>query len=573
MFVFCNPTFKYDEINLQSKNIIFIDKEKNKESASNYIPCLFIPEHEKSSKFLIYFHGNSDDIINSELFCQYFSEKLRMNVIIVEYPGYSIYFSEKNAEIMCEDSLIVYEFIKKTFKAKDDDIYIVGRSLGTGPAVYLSSIKKPKNLFLISPFKSIKSIKNAFVSFFLLDIFKSIDIIDKIKCQIFFIHGKNDTLIDFSHSEELFSKTENSSNNNILILNQNMTHNDIDIEKDIFNQIKKYLKDDPQLFPKNTYNLNDTRFKNLFDYPEPIQRELFKLNIKSSNPTKYEISAKYAFKLNDGRIAFGFGNSELMIYNYDGSLNEKELSFKLNNSDKPISYINQLRNNLLIVCTVTDINFFLLKRYKYELVQNLHYDDKILKVEQLISKEIIILCSHSIKILNEFYKEINEINIICNNFEIISNKIILTTPNYISINEYNGRNGLITIQQIDYNPINSIKNIISLNENNFIVIGQTDFLYYDLNNYIGEKVRHDIFNPSCITKLDNTSFLIWNRAGKIVDFEMSNGNFISFQIESINGEFINSIIKLFDGSLIISKDQIKTFNSIKNSDNENCIIH
>ena len=105
------------------------------------------------------------------------------------------------------------------------------------------------------------------------------------------------------------------------------------------------------------------------------------------------------------------------------------------------------------------------------------------------------------------------------------------------------------------------------------MIGQTDFLYYDLNNYIGEKVRHDIFNPSCITKLDNTSFLIWNRAGKIVDFEMSNGNFISFQIESINGEFINSIIKLFDGSLIISKAQIKTFNSIKNSDNENCIIH
>ena len=44
-----------------------------------------------------------------------------------------------------------------------------------------------------------------------------------------------------------------------------MTHNDIDIEKDIFNQIKKYLKENPQLFPKNTYNLNDTKFKNLLN--------------------------------------------------------------------------------------------------------------------------------------------------------------------------------------------------------------------------------------------------------------------------------------------------------------------
>ena len=89
-----------------------------------------------------------------------------MNVIIVEYPGYSIYFSEKSAETMFEDSLIVYEFIQKTFNAKNEDIYAVVRSLDTGPAVYLASIKTPKNLFLISPFKSIKSIKNAFLSFF-----------------------------------------------------------------------------------------------------------------------------------------------------------------------------------------------------------------------------------------------------------------------------------------------------------------------------------------------------------------------------------------------------------------------
>ena len=51
IFVFCNPTIKYDEINLQSKNIIFIDKGKIKEDKSNYIPCLFIPEHEKVQNF------------------------------------------------------------------------------------------------------------------------------------------------------------------------------------------------------------------------------------------------------------------------------------------------------------------------------------------------------------------------------------------------------------------------------------------------------------------------------------------------------------------------------------------
>ena len=81
-----------------------------------------------------------------------------MNVIFVEYPGYSIYSAEKSENIIYDDSLIVYEFIIKKFDLKDENIYIIGRALGTGPAIYLSSIKNPKALFLISPFKSIKSL-------------------------------------------------------------------------------------------------------------------------------------------------------------------------------------------------------------------------------------------------------------------------------------------------------------------------------------------------------------------------------------------------------------------------------
>ena len=56
LFVFFNPKFNYNEINLQTKKLIFIKKEKNNnENINNYIPCLFIPEFESSSKFLIFF--------------------------------------------------------------------------------------------------------------------------------------------------------------------------------------------------------------------------------------------------------------------------------------------------------------------------------------------------------------------------------------------------------------------------------------------------------------------------------------------------------------------------------------
>ena len=284
MFVFYNPHFYYNKINFQSKNLIFIDKGKNKDDIANYIPCLFIQDYEQSSKFLIYFHGNSDDIFSSELFCQHLCENLKMNVIIVEYPGYSIYNSEKSAEVMCQDSLYVYSFVKKKFKANDNDIYIVGRSLGTGPAVYLASKENPKSLILISPFKSIKSIKNALFSFFLLDIFKSIDIIDKVSCRILLIHGLNDPLIDFNHSQDLFSKIDQDKND--IALNPGMTHNDFDIEKDIFSKIIKFLGENPNSFPKNKINLDDPNLKDLFNIPVPIQKFLFKENINSTKLKK-----------------------------------------------------------------------------------------------------------------------------------------------------------------------------------------------------------------------------------------------------------------------------------------------
>ena len=96
-------------------------------------------------------------------------------------------------------------------------------------------------------------------------------------------------------------------------------------------------------------------------------------------------------KLKDERIAFGFGNSEVRIYDIDGGLNEKELTIKINNCSRPISYINQLKNDVFVICTVTDIYFFFLKKYQYEFIKKLQYNENVLKVDQLITKEIIIL--------------------------------------------------------------------------------------------------------------------------------------------------------------------------------------
>ena len=61
---------------------------------SHYIPTLYMPYNMGSSKTLIYFHANAEDIVLAKELLDYIRVLLRVNVLAVEYPGYGIYTDE-----------------------------------------------------------------------------------------------------------------------------------------------------------------------------------------------------------------------------------------------------------------------------------------------------------------------------------------------------------------------------------------------------------------------------------------------------------------------------------------------
>ena len=70
----------------------------------------------------------------------YFRKILKLNVIAVEYPGYGLNFykgicTEKQ---MKYDSYSVLDFLLKTTRLQMHDIFVFGRSIGTGVAINLS---------------------------------------------------------------------------------------------------------------------------------------------------------------------------------------------------------------------------------------------------------------------------------------------------------------------------------------------------------------------------------------------------------------------------------------------------
>ncbi len=268
-FIFPAPSLDYHMIKIYRNELIYIPSNDPKESY--YIPCLFLKNQksENFKNFVIFFHGNAEDIFLSRSMAYGLLEKLDMNIIVVEYPGYSVYKGDPDADKILKNTWIVYDFVKKTFKLEDKNIFVFGRSIGTGPAVYLSSVRRPNALLLVSSFTSIRAVAGNLVGplkYLLKDRFFSIEYMKNVKCPVFFIHGKSDPLIPYKETELL---RKNCKTDNDILLPPHMTHNDFDLYEDIIGPIDEFIKNKCTVdYEKIEYNKSE--YEKLYKTPEEV---------------------------------------------------------------------------------------------------------------------------------------------------------------------------------------------------------------------------------------------------------------------------------------------------------------
>ena len=165
-----------------------------------------------------------------------------MNVLCVEYPGYGSYPGRANEEEILKDTLIVYDFITRQMKIHFEDVILLGRSIGTGPAIHLASLRKVGALILISPYTCIRDLVQCmygkFFAYIVKDRFRNIDKIEFIECPALFIHGKKDKLIGHNLSEQLAKKCKTF---NQVVLPEEMEHSSLNMERDIILNIRVFF--------------------------------------------------------------------------------------------------------------------------------------------------------------------------------------------------------------------------------------------------------------------------------------------------------------------------------------------
>lgn len=118
-----DSSYMPDNEGLEFGNVMYIKKDEvfieKGEEFERYIPNLLIRydgRYGGSSKVLLFFHGNAEDVGLAEDLLHHLSESLEVHVIGVEYPGYGVYRDlPSSEEIIKQDALRVYEYLTEEF--------------------------------------------------------------------------------------------------------------------------------------------------------------------------------------------------------------------------------------------------------------------------------------------------------------------------------------------------------------------------------------------------------------------------------------------------------------------------
>lgn len=207
-------------------NKVISPEKVNDEKWGDGIPCLWFPA-PKAATVILFFHANAEDLGMSFAVLKHMRDQFKVNVLAVEYPGYGLLHGMMPSEQgVYEVALTTFRFLVDEIGVRYSQIILFGRSLGSGPAVYLAAQYPVGGLILVSPFSSIRAAVTSIVgrvfAWTFQERFPNVKIIANVSCSTLFIHGESDGLIPAEHSLRLFRRCRARK---LLITPPRMEHN------------------------------------------------------------------------------------------------------------------------------------------------------------------------------------------------------------------------------------------------------------------------------------------------------------------------------------------------------------
>ena len=155
---------------------------------------------------ILFSHGNSETVGDVLPLMKQLSEYCRCAVLLYEYPMNATPESVNEAALKAYKSIVGY-----------DSIVLMGRSIGTGPTLYLAQLVSHCGIILISPFTSIQCIIMDklpgflwFLSKVITEPYPNLERIMTLDTPLLIIHGKKDDVIPVDMAEQLYVCSKSS---------------------------------------------------------------------------------------------------------------------------------------------------------------------------------------------------------------------------------------------------------------------------------------------------------------------------------------------------------------------------
>jgi uncharacterized protein len=154
---------------------------------------------------VLYFHGNRKNIERYAPFAINFTRN-NYEVWMMDYPGFGKSTGKISEQILYNDAAILYKMARARFSK--DNIIIYGKSIGTGVATQLASVKDCKRLILETPYYSIDALMKHYafiypVSWLTKYHFPNYLHFKKVEVPITMFHGTKDEVIPYKQAVRL----------------------------------------------------------------------------------------------------------------------------------------------------------------------------------------------------------------------------------------------------------------------------------------------------------------------------------------------------------------------------------
>lgn len=193
---------------------------------------------KNNPQVIVYFGGNAESVAHT-------AHSLSQNfpghdIYLMDYRGYGESSGEPTEQGIKSDALLLIDSVA----GKYQQVIVMGRSLGTGVAVYAASQRQFDKLILITPYDSIERVAQRQypiypLSLLLKDKYNSLELASKIAIPTLVLTAELDTVIPTDHTQRLVQEIAPNLIQQHVFLSTN--HNSISEHSNYYPSIVRFL--------------------------------------------------------------------------------------------------------------------------------------------------------------------------------------------------------------------------------------------------------------------------------------------------------------------------------------------